>query len=619
MKKLRPFTLSTTLLLMVSLIIGSCVQATGTRSRSLASKSTNLAGGKLPAGSNGAVGDGSSADAGSALMSQKVELSHLVDPFDGTYKKKLTIPKNFKGNLYLAGLNVAALTNKLVSVRFNFGVEKQSVTLKATVARAPGIIPKTDIQVLVIDMNTAPFKSMRLTYDLYDYNDYTDASKAIVSDPRDGNLYCRGLKLEDDPTFVPLTQDSKCSGANDRCVYSYAKVVDATLYNSSNFTSIPTRPLVWSLTDGVRTPSISSMAVSGCLPDRDDANAINMIFNLGTTLTVNPSLPIANMVYDQTVYSFDGSSYKFRGPYRRINDVEDAWQIKDAAIYNPKDGLFQKSVLSTNGNYLDYESMLFPRSGKLSLAQNVEYMGSPVNTRFTNTSIWQSNSTGISDYVDGCNLRALNMDPGSNEGIGSCNVNASIEIFYMSEGREVNITTDKGIKLQLIRSSINFLGKEVLTTSFKRCESSNTCGSEECCFNSRCWSKDLVTQCVDQVPVIGNQEIGANCTSDFECSSLCCNQSTGSCAPHNPNGSNPVMCNKTSGQQCVSKEFCRQEAVVTCKIVKSGFNADGTAACTLRCPAVMMYGDCKNGSCIPPVQPAIPVFDPTDCSAAVDP
>ena len=100
---------------------------------------------------------------------------------------------------------------------------------------------------------------------------------------------------------------------------------------------------------------------------------------------------------------------------------------------------------------------------------------------------------------------------------------------------------------------------------------------------------------------------------------VCCNQSTGSCSPHNPNGTNPIFCGKFSGQQCVSKEFCRQELVVTCKIVKSGFNLNGTAACSLRCPSVLTYGSCTNGTCIPPVTPIIPVFNPADCTNAVDP
>ena len=57
------------------------------------------------------------------VVQTAVELRHFIDPFDGTYKTKLTIPKNYKGNLYLAGLNIATLRNKLVKVRFKIGRE----------------------------------------------------------------------------------------------------------------------------------------------------------------------------------------------------------------------------------------------------------------------------------------------------------------------------------------------------------------------------------------------------------------------------------------------------------------------------------------------------------------
>lgn len=597
----------TPILLAMMLVMSSCVQGTANRARvGLKNSSLSKTSGSNPTGS-GAV-DTSSGTTSGSLTSQKIELSHLVDPFDGTYKKKLTLPKNFKGNLYLAGLNVAALTDKIVYVRFNFGIDKQSVTLNATVARAPGIVPKTDIQVLVIDMNQKPFQRMRLPYDLYDYNDYSDPTKATVTDPRDGGLYCRGLKLEDDPTFIPMTNTSTCSAGTDKCLYAYAKVVDSTLYTdqvvngtSARLSSQPTRPSVWTESGGVRSPSYSSFAGSVCLPDDPAVSTLNYTF--GTN--------IAALSYDLAVLA----GYYYRGPYRAIDT--DNWQITDSALYSATNGLFeQASSLPTV--ITGYHSFLFPRSGKLSLAQGVYYLGS--TDRVGARSPMAANSSGTTSYVDGCNLRAMNYDSSSNEGIGSCNVDSTIEVFYLKDGKEVNITTDKSIKLQLIRPSIsNYEGKEVLTTNFKRCENSSTCGSDECCFNSRCWSKDLVTQCVDNTPVVGNQEIGANCTSDFECSSLCCNQSTGSCAPHNPNGTTPIFCSKTAGQQCVSKEFCAQEPVVTCKIVKSGYNADGTVACTLRCPAVMTYGDCKGGVCIPPVQPAVPAFDPTDCSKAVDP
>jgi hypothetical protein len=602
-----------TMILLIVLAVSSCVQGTAKR----VSKGTKNAGitqtGNSNGNGSGAIDTTTDTTTDGTITSQRVELSHLVDPFDGTYKKKLTIPKNYKGSLYLAGLNVSALVDRIIYVRFNFGKDKQSVTLNATVARAPGIVPKTDIQVLVIDMNSKPFQRMTLPYDLYDYNDYSDPTKAMVTDPRDGGLYCRGLKLEDDPTFIPLTNTSTCSGASDKCLYSYAKVVDSTLYYDqvvngitySNLSSIPTKPAVWTENGGVHSPSYSTFAKSACLPDDSGVSTLNYLFG-----TNHPSI-----AYDLSIFG-TLPAYNYRGPYRSIDD--DSWQISSSAVYNSTFGLFELQSPLTSMT-TGFHSFLFPRAGKIGLSQGVNYLGSATD-RIGARAPMTSDSTGTTQYVDGCNLRVQNYDPSSNEGINSCNVDSTIEVFYMKDGKEVNITTDKSIKLQLIRPSItNFEGKAVLTTSFKRCDNSSTCGSDECCFNSRCWSKDLVTQCVDNTPVIGNQEIGANCSSDFECSSLCCNQATGSCTPHNPNGTTPIFCSKTAGQQCVSKEFCAQEPVVTCKIVKSGFNADGTAACTLRCPAVMTYGDCKGGVCIPPVQPAVPAFDPTDCSKAVDP
>lgn len=601
------------------LLVTSCVEGTAVRRGLASSKSTGLAGAANGSTTNsGAIGGGSSTTTDSTLISQRVELSHLVDPFDGTYKKKLTIPKNFKGYLYLAGLNISALSNKFVKVRFNFGVDKQSVILDTTVARAPGIIPKTDIQVLVIDMSNKPFSKMRLGYDLYDYTDYTtDPSKEIVSNPRDNALYCRGLKLEDDPTFIPTTQSSSCSAYTDRCLYSYAKIVDSTLFDNrvvagstDKYSSIPTRPQVWSEAAGVRSPLVTSLAGSVCLPDENSVVGLNELFD-----STAPDIG-----YDLSTLV---NGYYYRGPYRSIDDSN--WQVNSDAIFNTNGfGLFQtrdyRTSLITDLHSLNtgFRSLMFPRAGKLSLPLGVRYMGS--TDHFGSRTKSYSTSAGVSNYVDGCNIRALNYDPYTNEGISSCNVNSSIEIFYIQDGKEVSIAVDKSIKLQLIRPSLtNFEGKEVLTTAFKQCENSNSCGADECCFNSRCWSKDLVTQCVDQTPVIGNQAIGATCASDFECSTLCCNQSTGSCAPHNPNGSGQIFCGKSAGQSCVSKEFCAQEPVISCNIVKSGFKLDGSVACALKCSPVMTYGDCKAGTCVPPTQPAVPNFDPNDCTKAVDP
>ena len=588
------------MLILALLVSSSCVENQGLRAKSLKS-ATNLTG----SGSTGnnAVPDTTTTDP-STVMTQKVELTHLVDPFDGTYKKKVTIPKNFKGNLYIAGLNVAALQDKIVRVRFNFGLDRQSVPFTATVARAPGIIPKTDIQVLVVDMNSKPLSKMSLGYNLFDYNDYdADPTKEPVTNPRDGGLYCRGLQLEDDPTF-PATS-STCSAATDKCLYTYAKITDTTLYNNTTgLANIPTRPQIWTEPSGERTPSITAASTTMCLPDHEDVIGFNDLFGRALTDGLN---------YNDLIL---GSRY--RGPYRAINTA--GWKIKGDALFNTKYGLFK--VRNASDSFTGYQSFLFPRAGALTLGQGVNYLGSTdfFGVRGTMT----SDSTGKTKYVDGCNHRVLNYNTVTSENIGSCNVNSSIEVYYEKDGKEINITTDKTIKLQVIRpSQTDFEGKEVLSSAFKSCENSSSCGSSECCFNNRCWSKDLVSQCVDQLPVIGNQEVGTACTSDLECSSLCCNSSTGTCAPHNPNGAAPAYCGKTSGQRCVAKEFCQPQVIPICKKVKIlPVPTDGRPPCTIRCTPTETYGDCKAGYCTPPIPPTPPVLDPTDpntCNGMVDP
>lgn len=603
--------------LICCLILSSCIENSSPKTRSKSSAGSGLTKGTGTGSGAGSLPNNTGVGSGDAIQSIKVELSHLVDPFDGTYKKKVSIPKNYKGNLYLAGLNISALQDKLIKVRFNFGTDNQSVVLNATVARAPGIIPTTEIQVLVIDMNSKPFNSMRLKYDLYDYNNYADdPAKAPVTNSRDGGLYCRGLQLADDPTFDNTSVNATCASADDKCLYAYAKVVDATLYSSSTgLTSIPTRPQVWSESTGARVPTMAASSSTMCLPDYEDVAGVNRLFNLSPYLS--------GLVYNTVVTDYHFAGYPpaavqtysglYRGPYRAID--QNGWNITGPAIFNSKKGLFELSYDGVTG----YRSFLFPRAGTVPLPQDVRYMGS-IN-RFGLRENMVADVTGTSKYVDGCNLRVMNYNPATTEGMGSCNVNGTIEVFYLKDNAEVSITKTNSIKLQLLKSSLtNFEGKEVLASAFKQCESSMTCGAGECCFNKRCWSKELVTQCVDQTPVIGNQEIGASCVSDFECSSLCCNQSTGSCQPHNPNGAVPILCSKTAGQQCVAREFCKPEYVATCKLTKlSTLNANGGVACAMKCPAVLTYGSCTGGYCLPPVVPTPPAWDGIDCTGAVDP
>lgn len=582
------------------LVLNGCVQNGGVSSKrtSTSSNSTKTTGSST--GSNTAVSDTTTTDS-TTVSSTKVELTHLVDPYLGTYKTKITIPKNYKGYLYIAGLNLSVLASKIIYVRLNFGLDGQALTLPATLARGSGITPNTSIQVLVLDLTKSPLQDFRLPYDLYDYNDYNgDTTLEPVTDPLNSGLYCRGLKLADDPTFTSANDANTCVATTDKCLYAYAKVQDQIFYSASTgLTSLPTKPLMWS-----SSASLTSTLTSGmCFSDYDTTNSVNKSV-FGTTNITNATI--------------------YKGPYRPIN--QDSWQISSSAIFGSATtdsvtsytGLFAVTGNSTDSTTW-YRSLLFPREGTVSINSGVNYVGA--TTKFSSKGILSSDSTGTSKYIDGCSIRAQYYDSSTNEGIGSCTVNATMEVFYLNGTTEVSITKTNALKIQLTKASTkNTSGVEVLASNFKMCDSSVQCGADECCYNNRCWSKDLVSQCTDDVTATGNREIGTSCTSDYQCGSLCCNSSTGVCAPHNPTATTPLYCGKLAGQSCVSQEFCAKEAVPVCKLYKNGYNTDGTVKCTVRCPTVETYGTCVGGTCVAPTGSTdTSSFDLTTCSGAIDP
>ncbi|WP_372654942.1 hypothetical protein [Halobacteriovorax sp.] len=622
-----------TLITLSALLLTSCVGEGGSsRTSRFSNSATDAAGGTGgDVGSNSGATPGSSdtiGDDGSVSIGSQVELMHLVDPFDGTYKKKLTLPKNFTGLLYLSGLNISSLSDRLVYARFVFGKEYEPVTIAATIGRAPGIIPQSDVEVVILDMAGHPFEDMRLSYNLFDYNEYADENRSggledIVTDPRDTNLYCRGLHSIDDKTFESGVGNSSCDTAGEVCKYTYARIEDIGLYYDTDTASLPffpTEPHVALSSNDYESEPFSN-SIKKCLPD-----SINQSINekaLGTTfsggLGYGVKLDVDGGVCGDVA---DEECYTYYGPYRDID--RSSWQISGAAIFSDTDastaptGIYKKSF-GVNG----YESFLFPRAGKMDLQAGVEYFGSTTPFDGTSFDILALTTSGESEYVNGCSMRATNYDSTTQEGLSSCNVTARVELFSKdADGNETIITQSNNIVLQLIRPSLtDYRGQEVLYTSMKTCSSSQTCGGSECCFNNRCWSKELVSQCLEDVPVVGNKGVGESCSTDYECSSICCNQTTGSCAVHLNTDDQQVFCSKSPGQSCVAKEWCRQENVPNCFIVKTGADNTGQTTCALRCYNVPTFGDCTSGVCTPPDIPAVPSFDPSnpDCSEAIDP
>jgi len=621
---------------------GSCVPGGSARSKRTTTSDQQIDSSGSGTGQGADRQNGAIDGSGVATVQGKVDLKHIVDPFTGTYKTKVTIPKNYKGKLYISGLNVTSLNSKIVKVRFRFGREYEEIVIPATIGRASGITPSTDVELLILDLEDQPFQNMRLLYDLYDYNDYdtndngvefesTDSVQTPTTNVRDSGLFCRGLYLEDDPTFTISSTNDACDATGEVCLYSYARILDAGLsyINGTVETSInPSEPQLDVGSTGDANQSQTQL-LKKCLPDVDHRSSIETI--LQTTFASSSTSKVA---YGDQGFS---GSYIYRGPYRSVS--RSYWEIKSGALFSDMSvagttpsGLFQSvlnnapSATSTDLNIqadAGIKSFIFPRAGSMSLQANIEYIGfTDMTSQLTAArTVRQLVSSGNTVNMDGCNLRVSSYDSARNESVSSCSVSATIDIIYTnSDGNTEVITSSTDLKLQLTRASeTDFEGNEVRYSALNKCSSSNACGANECCFNERCWSKDLVGQCLESTNQNANLAVGVNCSSDYQCQSLCCSKSTGSCAVHNPSLS--AYCSKSPGQQCVAQEFCREEMVQTCYKVKTGINSNGATTCALRCYYVPTYGSCVNGVCIAPTTPDVPTFDPTNpqCSDAIDP
>jgi len=632
-----------TLILAIVFFVTSCEQvATGTRE--VASQGIGTDTGSTGGTGNGdnVIGDGDNGlDTSNEIIESKVEIRHLIEPEvdtnsnSGKYTRKLTLPKNYNGLLYIAGINIASLSSRNLRVRFRFGLNSSPITLPATVSIGAGITPQTNVEVLIVDMRNRPFNNIQLPYDLFDYNNYefdpnATAGANQLTEPvdynRDENLFCRSLKLEDDPTFTGSLADG-CTETSDTCKYAYAKVVDKGLVDNITGTAILPTEINVAGDGSIYEDDSDDIKIKRCLPDDPSLGAFEYdedvsFASFGTVRTIND--PDGNNV----------GQFVYQGPYQ-ANDFTN-WQIKEAAILSPSFGVFgdhnnldgdATSMGLLEGNN-GFKSKLFPLYTKFNLVSGIEYLGSSqaddqktLKTTLTN---------GESQYMDGCNERVSTEDVYTGEHVGSCNASAKIEIIAIEDdGTENIIDSTNEVKLQLVKpEEIRSSGENLLLSSFQSCSSSSQCGSSSCCINKRCWSKTIVSQCVEDLENFGNKETGDSCSSDHECSSLCCNNANGRCATHTPGAEEPVLCSKPSGQSCIAKEFCQKHPVTRCFIVKTGFDAQGGETCALRCYNFEEFGDCvagigqNQGICVPPEVPEQPVFNPDDparCDDAISP
>lgn len=619
----------------------SCVENSGGGSKSKSDDSGAQSGGttgSTPTGPGAGPSDSDLSGTSSDLINSiKVDLRHVIDPFDGTYKTKVTIPKNYKGLLYFSGLNVTTLKSKFVYVRLRFGRDKTEFILPAVPGKGSGITPQTDVDLLIVDLEEQPFKKLRLLHQLYDYNDYdsdddgiefgaNDSPNTPTNDVRNSGLYCRGVNLEDDPTFSISTSNNQCDQAGEVCLYTYAKIGDSGLYDNAEGSFLtPTKEQVDDQGAGY-TSLGQATYLKHCLSD------IDLKSDLETSLqtTVNAS-NVTTVAYADTAFA---GSYVYYGPYRRFN--HESWQISGDAIFSPMrvagttpTGLFQLVLDNAPADSVTdpsaraaagIKSFLFPRAGKTSYSLNKQYIGyTDLNDALGDRAIRTLLSGTETEYVDGCNLRVTRPS------LNTCEVTATVEIVTRDSEDDAYtvISTSNKVKLQLSEESeSDFYGNEVQYNAVRRCDNSNSCGSNECCYNNRCWSKDLVSQCKEDVSSIGDLLTGQTCEADTQCASLCCGDNR-TCIPHNPDDTGGASCNKVAGQKCITSEFCAAKSVNKCQVVKTGgVDASGNPACRLNCYRVEINGDCINGTCREASDPIIPIFneaDPNRCDNAIDP
>jgi hypothetical protein len=621
-------------LLSIMLLFNSCVEAPANGRAD--SSSSSITGGDLNGDGNGITnGDGDGLGNDESEPVAKVEIRHLIEPkiddsdTGGSYKRKMTIPKNYNKELYIAGINVSSLPSENIMVRFNFGLNSAPIVIQGTISTAPGLTSSSSVDVIILDMKRKPFQDIQLVYDLFDYNTYDFSG--VGSDPgaliepvgfnRDDKLFCRGLNLEHDSTFTGSILNG-CNDATDTCKYAYAKVVDKGLV-ASGVPDIPVVPSEANIQSGNDSyyNDTDAIKLARCLPDNPIHTGTNYVYDSSRTFTTFESTEL-----------IDSITYYYRGPYRPIN--QENWQISGEALKGEV-GLFG-GVFDDNTNGLvddseveyGYLSKLFPLYSKFDLLKDTEYLGSAVPDAQKVLSAMASNNESL--YMDGCNLRANTVDDITGEHIGSCNVTATIEIISIDDvtKKETVVDITDEVKLQLVKPSyINTAGDDVLLTSFKQCSSSNQCGSDSCCINKRCWTKDIVGQCIEDLPNYGNLVTGDTCNSDVQCSSLCCNKIDGRCAPHDTVSQNPSYCSKPIGQFCVAKEWCQKQTVQTCAIVSTGLDKFGNVTCAKRCESVEVFGECIaadgagvgtcSAACSPPDTTVYNPNDPNRCDEMI--
>lgn len=499
-------------------------------------------------------------------------LKYFVDPESGNISEKLSIVKNDNREIYLAIDNLDDYDSKFLFVKFKFGVGRSFETnLPARITTVPGLTSGSIQKALAINLLNIPFANINLDYNLFDYNSYSSLSSANFElNNRDKDLYCRGLSYSDDPTY---SGNGVCDGYTDKCLYSYSGVKDQGWYDNSTGSFIsPSKPQMALINDELYEDGFSLNKIK-CLSD----SSLQYFYN------DQNERKIAS--YQNTI---SGTDLRHLGAYNFTEQGN--WDITGNALLG-EFGVFRKR--SSDGNY--YGSMMYPRAAKLSVGSGLEYLGYSIIQNYQ-VSKFLTNSSGNSVWVSGCNWRVSTVDQ-SGEHVGSCNVSASIDVFYNDEqGEEVIIASSSWgeasslVRLQLLQQGDVEDTNGLNNPDYKTCSSGSECSNSECCYNGRCWSQALVGECSPDDEGGANKPADEICVNDNECLSLCCKTRAGS---RTCNGD--AFCDKPTGGSCISGSFCDRVWKVEYKIIQTQTNSAGH--CQKRLCAFLANEECENHTC----------------------
>jgi len=123
--------------------------------------------------------------------------------------------------------------------------------------------------------------------------DFLDSNNQLTlptQDPNNTGLYCRGLRLEHDPTFKGSATNTECDAIGEKCLYAYAKVVDSGLVDQDdNFLAINPELQQIDFSKLGYSQETEANNLLKCLPDNNDLSNLKSLLG-ASSIGANQSL-----------------------------------------------------------------------------------------------------------------------------------------------------------------------------------------------------------------------------------------------------------------------------------------------------------------------------------------